>query len=730
MAIPVLDNPLCSPQRLLTSLPDNHARTRNQFRTLFVTFFTQHAMALSGGFSIRPAPGRFRSPKAIATLLLMFVASLNWAQNRDTIDLSEASLEDLVKIKVDAVYGASKHLQKVTDAPASITLVTSEEIRRFGNRTLGDVLRNVPGFYVTNDRNYTYAAVEGFGRTGDYNSRILVLVDGHRTNDNVYDEALLGTEFPIDIDLIERVEVIHDPGSALYGNNAFLAVINIITKTGSLAAGAELSATAASDDTVLVRTTYGGKWKRGWEGLFSGSLYAGSGNRRLFFSEFNTQETNQGVARNSDSDRFGQFFANLSHNGLKLQAVYGTRDKTVPTASFGTVFNDSRFRTTDERGYLDLGWEHTFPKDLELTARAYFDSYIYEADYPYRYSSENGSPVTLNHDFSNGAWWGEELRISKPLFANNRITVGSEFRDNFRQRQSNFDREPFVVYLDDRRHSTVWAFYGQDEYSFGKKFSLQAGVRHDQESQFGGTTNPRAALIYHPREDTTLKFLYGTAYRAPNVYELYYFTPSSGLPNPSLQPETIRTGEFTIERYVRDRYRFSGSLFRNWSNHLIRQVALPEGLLQFQNGSSARSVGTELVFEAKPARGFSVRLNYTYQHADDQRADAIVHDTPAHLANVGLLFPLLPKRVSLGLDLHYVSSRRTLAGNMAPGFTAVNLTVFSERLFKGLVLSGSIYNLLGTRYGDPGGEEHREDILIQDGRKARLTLSYRFGGGR
>lgn len=177
--------------------------------------------------SVQFRMGRFLFLVSLAMAILL-CGGHGAAQNSKPLpDLTEMSLEDLMEIEVDSVYGASKYLQKVTQAPASISIVTAEEIQKYGYRTLADVLRSVRGFYITYDRNYSYVGVRSFARPGDYNSRILVLVDGHRVNDNIFDQASLGTDFPVDVDLIDRVEVIRGPNSSLYLASAFLGVVNV-----------------------------------------------------------------------------------------------------------------------------------------------------------------------------------------------------------------------------------------------------------------------------------------------------------------------------------------------------------------------------------------------------------------------------------------------------------------------------------------------------------------------
>ena len=149
------------------------------------------------------------------------------------------------------------------------------------------------GFFVTYDRNYQYLGVRGFNRPGDYDTRILLLVDGHRLNDNVYESAAIGTESPIDVDLIDRVEIIRGPSSSLYGTNAFFGVINVITKRGRDLKGLEFSTEIGGYDSYKGRISYGNKFHNGVEMLFSGSFYDSAGRGRLFYKEFDRPRDEQ-----------------------------------------------------------------------------------------------------------------------------------------------------------------------------------------------------------------------------------------------------------------------------------------------------------------------------------------------------------------------------------------------------------------------------------------------------
>ena len=253
------------------------------------------------------------------------------------------SLESLMDV---TVMGASRYRQKLSEAPTYASIVTADDIRKNGYRNLADLLRTLPGIFITNDRNYQYMGIRGFLTAGDYNSRVLLLVDGHRVNNSVFDHAMIGNEFPVDIDLIERVEVVRGPSSSLYGSNAFFGVINVITKRGGDIDGGEASGSAGSWRTFQGRATLGKDFTEGAELLVSGTASDSHG-QDLYFPEYDDPAANNGVAENADGEKFNSHVRKVSWGDFTLEAVRGYRRKNIPTASFYTTFNDSRNHTDD-----------------------------------------------------------------------------------------------------------------------------------------------------------------------------------------------------------------------------------------------------------------------------------------------------------------------------------------------------------------------------------------------
>jgi outer membrane receptor for ferrienterochelin and colicins len=656
------------------------------------------------------------------------------AQPADHVrELGDLSIKELMELEVDSVYGASRYVQRTSRAPSSISVITAEDIKRFGARTLDDVLSSVRGLYVPNDRNYSYLGIRGFQRPNDYNTRVLVLIDGHRMNDNVYDLGATGREGMVDIDLVERIEVIRGPSSSIYGSSAFFGVINVVTKRGATFEGFEAAGEAGTFDTFKSRLSYGTTFANGIEWLVSASRYTSAGQDRLYYPEFDERisadprATNNGIAEQNDGEDANNLFTSLRYGDFSFSAFWNGRVKEVPTASYGTVFNDPREETEDVRSYVDFRYDHRFDNDLSLQARVFYDEYDYSGVYPNDFAEPGFPPdVVLSKDETFGRWIGTELQVTGQVGERHTVIVGGEYRDNMRELQTAFyDLDPLDYYLVDDRSSHTLGIFAQSETELTETLLFTAGVRYDRySSDAGDTLNPRLGLIYSPSDTDTLKLVYGEAFRAPNPYERYYYDEQ---PNrPALEPETIHTTEVAYEKQLGERYRLTVAGYYYHVRDLLSQAATDTSDIYFDNLDSARAKGLEIEIDRQFMSGAHLRASYALQKAVDGLTDVDLSNSPRDIAKLSLSLPFAGDRLSAGLEVQYNGSVWTLRGNRVDDFVTANLTLFNHRTTAGLELSGTVYNLFDEQYAYPGAEDHLQDSLLQNGRTFLGKLTYRF----
>lgn len=635
--------------------------------------------------------------------------------------------ESLLFSDIESVFTASKYSQKVTEAPARVSIVTAKEIQQYGYRSMVDVLNTLPGFQTSYDRTYSYVGARGFAVPGDYNSRILLLIDGHRVNENIYSGMIIDNGLAVNIDIIDRIEVVRGSGSSLYGNSAFFGVINIITKRGRDLQGVQTVASVGSQNTKTVTVSYGDRFNNGVEVLLSGSYYESDGDVNLYYPEFDDPTTNNGFATNVDGGKNENLFAKLAYNNLTITASYQEQEKVNPTASYETVFNSPITRGFEQTIYLDAKYQKRLSDGTDISARIFYDEYNYMGHWAYDYSDEGDFSDIVNwQEESDGKWWGTELIVTKEIFQNHRVSLGGEYRNNFDEKSTSWDIYEIFQVID--TDSYTWGVYLQDNIQIKENLILNLGLRYDYFSEIDSSTNPRIAAIWEPIENSTVKLIYGTAYRAPNVYELYYDDLGISQKAPKqLSPETIQSLELILEQRLNSNLNLVASLYQNKIEKLIALTTDPsDELLVFQNQDDVTAKGFEIELQGHWKSGWNGAFSYTYQNSKFDSSAITIPNVPEDQVKLNISTPELAYGFTAGLNLQYESARKTLQNNESESYFLTNLTLLNRTLVKNLDFSFGIYNLFDEQYSFPGSEEHLQDQIAQDGRTLRLRLAYTF----
>lgn len=674
---------------------------------------------MRNGFHARMRAGGVALTAALLVVALESAMVLPAEGTTVVDDYTSLSLEQLMAIPV---YSAAKREQKTSEAPSSVTVVTSQDVRAHGWRTLSELLRSVPGIYVTNTRTYGSAGVRGFERSGDFGGRMLLLVNGHRMNDPLYDSAAIVEDFILDMDLIDRVEIVRGPGSTLYGTNAFFAVINVITKRADQFDGFEASGEIGTFDAARGRLTFGTRGDDGSETVLSASGFTSDGKAEVFMPRrVGIPEGFDGVLRGGDGESATRYMGSHRRGGLTVEGFYVGRDKDTPPA-YGTVYNLPR-HTFDARAFVEARYEHALSADATLAARLSYDWYKYEGTYLYDVDEPE---FLVNKDLSQSESVGGELQLSWKPAAGHAATVGFEYRDNYRQLMQNYDMNPEYYWLDIDPATQIFGLYAQDEYRPSDRLGVTAGLRYDHYASFGNAVSPRLALVYGLDSETTLKLLYGEAFRAPNANEFYYEEEGAVKLNPDLQPEEIVTYEVVFERQFGASWRGSAAGFLNRATDMINMLYdEDDGLYYFDNSSDdIEARGFELQADGQLGKSTRFGASYSYTKTKDNATGEPLVLAPENLFKAHLTAPVLPGAALVGIEIQHVSDRINPAtGRGYHGHWLVNATLFSQRWKNRWETSLSAYNLFEAEY--------KRDIIgdfeiLQDGRVLRLKVSTRF----
>lgn len=630
--------------------------------------------------------------------------------------LWDIPLEELGQVRVTSLAtGTETPLDK---AAAVATVITEKDIKAMGATDLDQILETVPGVHVGRSDQAYFPKYNIRGITSQYNSQTLVLINGIPVTQLAFGNR--GNAWAgMPVKSISRVEVIRGPGSAMHGADAFAGVINIVTKTAKDINGTKAGARVGNFNTQAGWLEHGGSYNGfdigftfeyettdGWreniqqdaqsglDALFmtDASLAPGPVNTmrdmvesrldiayensrlRVGYQGRSNVGTAPGIAQAIDPHgRFGsdRFNADYTHTLKDLTPDWGIESRisyyrgTLEVEDNILLFPAGAFGGAYPEGFIGN------PEMKEENARFDFSSI---------YRGFNNHIVRLG----TGAYWGDvfEVTESKNFYPDGSPRPGIEDVSDTAE-----------VFLPEKDR-TSYHFFAQDEWQLADNWQLTSGVRYDHYSDVGGTANPRLALVWATTDSITTKLLYGRAFRAPSIAELYITSNPNVLGNPKLDPETIDTYEFAFSQQISSQLRYSANIFYYQIEDYITFVSDGPNTAQAQNIGERTGYGTELEADYKPLNNLRLLANYAYQHSEDSKTNADVGEAPNHQVYGRSEWQFITSW-HFDAQVNWVGKQERVFGDIrAPvdDYTTVDLTLRKTEVWNSLALALSVRN--------------------------------------
>lgn len=645
-----------------------------------------------------------------------------------------ATLDDLLQMPLDQlgqVSLATGRLQPLSEAPATATVITAYDLQAGTATTLEQILESVPGLHVSVS-SLAYGPIYQFrGISSTYNQQVLVLVNGNPiTSVFAGNRGIAWGGFPLEG--VARIEIIRGPGSALYGADAFAGVINIITRQARDIDGTRYGVRVGSfqqrDGWLLHGGTLGPLQAAFYLGLGRSEGQDGeiAADSQTAYDQIFGTTASRAPGRLSLGNKSLDARADLAYQAWRLRAGFQRRDLEMGAGLGESLDPDSR--TLELRSSVDLSYENPqWSPNWNVSAVAGF------------YNNRNKSVHAHSYFiFPAGAFDGAfpEGMIGDPAhyerhsyartsavysgLAQHQLRVGAGFQqdDLYRATETkNFlllpgqlpiylggivdvTGTPFV-YITPRRRDVTHVLL-QDEWAFTPDWMLTAGIRHDHYSDFGGTTNPRLALIWQATPALSFKALHGSAFRAPTFAEQYNTNNPVNLGNPDLDPETIVTDELASTWQASPALQTTLTVFRyRWSDQI--RLAPSGNTNMSQNTGGQTGKGAELEGIWDPASSLRLKGNYSFQRSRDHATGQDAGLAPQHHAYVQADWrPGVAWQIKS--NINRVAGRERQPGDSRPrvrDYTTVDLAVARQRLFGRGQLQLSLLNAFDADAREP-----------------------------
>ncbi len=639
--------------------------------------------------------------------------------------------------EVTEVTAASRAAESVEEAPSSVSIIPSAELRGMGYPTIAEALRGVRGAYVTDDRHYTQVGFRGFSNLGDYGNRVLVLVDGHPLNDNYVGSSYVGFDARTDLEDVERIEVVRGAGSVLYGTGAFFGVINLVTRSRGMPTRVEGNVSAV--DHGVARSRASATVRFGPDSGVWVSFGAARGYGRDFFIPELASPTFDGNVRNADHFDAGTINGRFFHKAFTFQWQFHERTKVLPTGAYDTLPGDPRTRLTDRRSFVEARFEPKFGDTLQSFTRAHLNFYDFRGIYAYDVADEG-----LQTEKFHGVWAGVEQRFAFEPSKKVRITIGGEGIRHLRADQ--FGTTEVAPYLSRNDPYSVGAGYLLADITPVPAFKASGGVRYDYYSFFGGSLNPRIALIGRPWQNGVIKALAGRAFRAPSIYERLYISSVNVVSPLPLKPESVWSGELELS------HRFSSTVIATasgWGN-LVNDLIVQRGAGTtaepnfYENSKKpVLTYGVDGEVRRDFRDGWMLAGHVTVQRArylkNEDKALRNVPNSPELLASVRGAVPIIPRALLFTSRVTYVGRRwdrfdsvRDEDGAVTPHQDKTDPGLLWDFVFggeaerSGFRYAVGVYNAFDWRWTAPVSREFAQRSMLQSGRTFYGSLTVAF----
>ncbi|MEE4198630.1 MAG: TonB-dependent receptor [Bacteroidales bacterium] len=621
-------------------------------------------------------------------LFILFIIALGWsmdalAQEPDTLSASrlfELSLEDLMNVEI---VSAVRQNQNIIDAPSIVSVITSNQIKERGYSSLEEAINNIAGLDIITDHFQPNLGIRGInGGVRSYSRLIKVMIDGQNISFRSNADNYLGLSL-IPIEAIEKIEIIRGPNSAIYGKNAFLGVINIITRKGKDIRTNRVShflGTTNNNSSFGLSTLIGGA-KNNFDFLFA-STYAQldyAGLKPHAIPEQNTYITND-VSQRNESVPMGVYvkmnYETENWGKFTFDMVNQKIDSDAEFADWGAINQNNRislFNSFERLQYSKELWEKL------------------SADFSFTHSV--GKPIsneTFDDDTDPTDWIERELKYnSYDVSGNftyffddiNLVSLGIDFTSDIHDHQKFYTRNTSGLKslnpggTEGEKIFTNLGIFIQMivnpakffNLSFLEELTFTGGYRYDMHNIYGNVLTYRFAAVYHLNKDLSTKLMYGTSFNAPSSTQLYtnYISPGGFVGNPELKPERARTLDWALMGKITENINFSTNLFYTEIEDKIEYL-LPYGQISnitAGNISNIYSGGFEAEVNVNHKNNKSY-LNYSYQKSILEKSDPIRSTIkvntalyPSHMIKLGNTLQIPDYYLNINLEARFISSR-------------------------------------------------------------------------